>query len=223
LACWWTKERRRHVFQIFWDEDVAYNGSHGAYSLIVRAPTQNDISVQPLAIRRFLSSDPFDCTSKIHQKTPCRGCAPYPNESCWFDGEVLKGTDPDELDDSTHPLSLTAAANQTWAKFPVEMGGGQVWKVESTFPPTYILFAEMHWLWTMTCWKNHPDCKHPNHPDQSQNGCDGVPADTPCQPVDVRLAVSRDGKHFSRQNSTKAPGQEHCVGMCGEAQRFVSG
>ena len=94
------------VFQIFWDEDVAYNGSHGAYSLIVRAPTQNDISVQPLAIRRFLSSDPFDCTSKIHQKTPCRGCAPYPNESCWFDGEVLKGTDPDELDDSTHPLSL---------------------------------------------------------------------------------------------------------------------
>ena len=91
--------------------------------------SQNDISVQPLAIRRFLSRDPFNCTSAIHHDK-------LDNESCWHDGIVLGGTDPDELDDSTHPRSATAGANQSWDKWPVEFGSGQVWKVAQTFPTT---------------------------------------------------------------------------------------
>ena len=199
---------------IFWDEDAEFRGSRGAYYLYTRAPTQNDISVQPLAIRRFLSRDPFNCTSAIHQDK-------LDNESCWHDGIVLGGTDPDELDDSTHPRSATTGANQSWDKWPVEFGSGQVWKVAQTFPTTYILFAEMHWLWTMTCWKHAPGCKDPSRPWQSQNGCVNLPAEEPCQPVDVRLAVSRDGVSFTRQNNT-APAGERCVGMCDpEARRAL--
>ena len=108
---------------IFWDEDVAFNGSRGAYSLITRAPTQNDISTQPLAIRRFLSKDPFNCSSAMRHPD---------NESCWRDGTVLGGTVPDALDDSTHPRSATPGANQSWDTWPVEFGSGQVWKVEKT-------------------------------------------------------------------------------------------
>ena len=108
---------------IFWDEDVAFNGSRGAYSLITRAPTQNDLSTQPLAIRRFLSKDPFNCSSAMRHSD---------NESCWHDGIVLGGTDPDALDDSTHPRSATPGANQSWDTWPVEFGSGQVWKVEKT-------------------------------------------------------------------------------------------
>ena len=76
----------------------------------------------------------------------------------------------------------------------------------------------------MTCWKNTPGCKDGKKPWQSQNGCVGLPAEEPCQPVDVRLAVSRDGKSFSRQNSTPpAPGKP-CTAMCDpDARRaFIS-
>jgi hypothetical protein len=116
---------------IFYDEDTVHtdrNGTktRGCYSLITRAPTQNDIAVQPLAVRRFLALDPYNCTS--HDG---------PNSSvCWFDGTVLEGTTPDLLDDSTHPRSSTAGANQSWDTWPVEFGSAQVWKVERTFPPT---------------------------------------------------------------------------------------
>ena len=79
----------------------------------------------------------------------------------------------------------------------------------------------MHWLWTMTCWKHAPGCKDPSRPWQSQNGCVNLPAEEPCQPVDVRLAVSRDGVSFTRQNNT-APAGERCVGMCDpEARRAL--
>ena len=101
-----------------------------AQYLYSRAPSQNDISVQPLAIRRFLSRDPFNCTSDHNHNDK------LDNESCWHDGIVLGGTDPDELDDSTHPRSATAGANQSWDKWPVEFGSGQVWKVAQTFPTT---------------------------------------------------------------------------------------
>ena len=60
-----------------------------------------------------------------------------------------------------------------------------------------IMFAEMHWLWTQTCWKNNPGCKDPAHPQRSQNGCQNLPPEEPCQPVDVRLAVSRNGVDFT--------------------------
>ena len=60
-----------------------------------------------------------------------------------------------------------------------------------------IMFAEMHWLWTQTCWKNNPGCKDPTHPQRSQNGCQNLPPEEPCQPVDVRLAVSRNGVDFT--------------------------
>lgn len=194
---------------IFYDEDALLtnrNGSRqrGAYSLITRAPTINDISVQPLAVRRFLALDPFNCTS--HNG---------PNSSvCWDDGQVLTGTVPDSLDDSTHPRSVTAGAFQGWDKWPVEFGSAQVWKVKRTFPPTYIMFTEMHWLWQMTCWKHAPGCANPAKPQQSQNGCVGLPPEEPCQPVDVRLAVSRDGVTFTRQNSTPATPGASCTGMC---------
>ena len=42
-------------------------------------------------------------------------------------------------------VQATSAANQTWATWPVEFGSGQPWKVEGTVPPTYVMFAEMHW------------------------------------------------------------------------------
>ena len=109
------------------NRDVPFRGGHGAYSLITRAPTQNDISVQPLAVRRFLSSDPWNCSSGGTQ-----------TDTCWFNGTVLGGTDPDALDDSTHPRSDTPGANQSWATYPVEFGSAQVWKVPNTFPTTYV-------------------------------------------------------------------------------------
>ena len=106
---------------------MPFRGGHGAYSLITRAPTQNDISVQPLAVRRFLSSDPWNCSSGGTQ-----------TDTCWFNGTVLGGTDPDALDDSTHTRSDTPGANQSWATYPVEFGSAQVWKVPNTFPTTYV-------------------------------------------------------------------------------------
>jgi hypothetical protein len=81
------------------------------------------------------------------------------------------------------------------------------------------MFTEMHWLWQMTCWKRAPGCKDGTKPWQSQNGCVGLPAEEPCQPVDVRLAVSRDGVHFARQNSTPARPGGLCTGMCDQDAR----
>ena len=155
----------------------------------------------------------------------------------WGEGIVLSGTTPDAIDDSTHARTATAGANQTWATWPVEFGSGQPWKVPQTEPTTYFMLAEMHWLWTMKCWKH--DATHDGKLTCKHEGCDGLLPEEPCQPVDVRLAVSRDSivsaalssrlsrttnykpyryvaaaaQHYTRQNSTPAA-DGRCVGMC---------
>ena len=139
------------------------------------------------------------------------------NKTVWGTQWVLNNTAPDAVDDSTHPKSATAAANQTWATWPVEFGSGQPWKVRGTTPPTYILFAEMHWLWTMKCWKH--DATHNGAKTCKHEGCDGLAPEEPCQPVDVRLAVSRGGLHYTRQNSTPSEVTGRCVGMCDPSAR----
>ena len=61
--------------------------------------------------------------------------------------------------------------------------------------------------------------------ERSQNGCQDLPPEEPCQPVDIRLAVSRDpGVGFARQNATPPAGAGRCVGMCDpEARRALVG
>ena len=122
----------------------------------------------------------------------------------WGEGIVLSGTTPDAIDDSTHARTATAGANQTWATWPVEFGSGQPWKVPQTEPTTYFMLAEMHWLWTMKCWKH--DATHDGKLTCKHEGCDGLLPEEPCQPVDVRLAVSRDSivsKPLSRTTNYK--------------------
>ena len=168
--------------------------NNGAYVLITRAPSGMDISKGALARRRFVSvDDPYKKTGT----------------AAWGAGVLVGGTEPDALDNSTHPLYNTAGANQSWSPFPVEFGDARVWKVAGTTPPTYMMFAEMHWLWMMLCWKGVPGCQ--------DGGCHHLPPDEPCQPVDVRLAVSRDGLNFHRRNATPTAStipEWRCNGMC---------
>jgi hypothetical protein len=126
---------------------------------------------------------------------------------------------PDRVDNSTHPRRATAGANQTWATWPVEFGSSQQWKVSNTIPPTYLMFAELHWLWTMKCWKN--DVSHDGKRTCKHEGCDGLAPEEPCQPVDVRLAVSRGGRVYTRQNSTPPLPNARCVGMCDPDARLA--
>jgi hypothetical protein len=128
---------------------------------------------------------------------------------------------PDRVDNSTHPRTATAGANQTWATWPVEFGSSQQWKISNTIPPTYLMFAELHWPWTMKCWKN--DVSHDGKRTCKHEGCDGLAPEEPCQPVDVRLAVSRGGRVYTRQNSTPPHAQPNarCVGMCDPDARLA--
>lgn len=208
---------------VYFDHDISSHttGQKGAYVLGTKSDLQNDVAKAPLMTRLFVSFD--DPYLKADSVAGIRA-----NRTVWGAQHILRETMPDALDDSTHPRTETAGANQTYATWPVEFGSSQQWKVPMTVPPTYIMFAEMHWMWTMKCWKH--DASHDGKKTCKHEGCDGLAAEEPCQPVDVRLAVSRGGWHYTRQNSTPPPLKEQaktgavgrCVGMCDpEARRAL--
>ena len=202
---------------VYFDEDIVSprTGERvGAYVLGTKSDLQNDVAKAPLMTRLFFSFD--DPYRKADSVAGIRA-----NQTVWGAQWVLEGTRPDGLDDSTHPRSETAGANQTYARWPVEFGGSQQWKVPHTVPPTYLMFAEMHWMWSMKCWKH--DAAHDGAKTCRDEGCAGLAPEEPCQPVDVRLAVSRGGLHYTRQNATPAAGMGgRCAGMCDpEARRAL--
>ena len=65
---------------------------------------------------------------------------------------------------------------------------------------------------TMKCWKH--DASHDGLKTCKRGGCDGLALEERCQPVDVRLAVSRDGLHYTRQNATPSEPTGRCFHMC---------
>ena len=182
-STWPTKESGIHL----WVSADGYKWRYKANWVVGRVDTQQvaffDRDMNEYALYTRANTDNYPVSvRRLSNKT-------LPGNSSWsgkHTGIALSSTVPDALDDSTHPYGSESA----FVRHPTEFGGATPWKVADTAMPTYFMFIQQHWPWRLECRKHTKGC--------AEEGCARVPPDSPCFPVDVRLATSRDGKTWAR-------------------------